>query len=267
MWSAFRTRNRKSCDAASSATLAVVDDALHDQLAHALHLVLHLREPHRGVDVAQAARSLLELRLEEKDRVAVALMAVAALGELLAIEARGVLLQHLGLHRLLEAGVEHVVAAQVAGVEQRRLHLQVLLRQAGAGADRAARVTDGETGVPERVEDALGDGLDVGVHPPRVEHEEIDVGLGVQLAPAVAPLRRDRAAVVGEHVPARVLHRRGMKEELDQAIDRRGVRADDRATARARTVGVGDPDADGREKLLRDRAQVGDAVTDRRQLG
>ena len=43
------------------AALALADHALHDQLAHVLDLVLDLGEPHRGVDVAEAAGAFLEL--------------------------------------------------------------------------------------------------------------------------------------------------------------------------------------------------------------
>ena len=50
--------------------------------------------------------------------------------------------------------------------------------------------------VPERVEDRLGDRLDVRVHLPRVEEEQVDVGVRVQLATAVAALGDQGAALV-----------------------------------------------------------------------
>jgi hypothetical protein len=104
--SAFRTRKRKSWDASISVRSRSLITPFTTSSPMSFDLVLDLGEPHRGVDVAKPARALLELGLEEIDRVAVATMTVGALGELFAVEARGVLLEDVGLHRGLELGVE-----------------------------------------------------------------------------------------------------------------------------------------------------------------
>src|SRR5439155_21098476 len=117
------------------------------------HLELHLRYPERGVEVTQPALPLLQLRLEEIDGVAGARVPLGVLGQLLLEERGRVLAPYLLEHLRLELGVEHLVADEVAGVEEGGLHLELPRGQPAALADVAERVPDREAGVPERVED------------------------------------------------------------------------------------------------------------------
>src|SRR5262249_13953371 len=144
--------------------------------------------PERRVEVAEAALPFLQLRLQEVDGIAGPRMALTRLGELLLEEVRRVLAPDLVDHPRVELVVELRLAAEVAGVEERGLDLQVARGEPAALADVPEGVADGEPGVPERVEDHLRDGLDVRVHLPRIEEEEVDVRARIELAAAVAAL-------------------------------------------------------------------------------
>jgi hypothetical protein len=84
----------------------------------------HLRHPHRGVQVAETALPVLQLRLEQVDRVARLLMALLALGDLLLHEVRLVRRPDVLAHLRVELREDGLVAAEVARVEDRRLRLR-----------------------------------------------------------------------------------------------------------------------------------------------
>ena len=87
--------------------VALGQHAERHQLAEGPHLELHLRHPEGGVQVAEPALPLLQLRLEEVDGVAGAGVALDALGELLLEEAASAFrAPDLVEHALLELGVE-----------------------------------------------------------------------------------------------------------------------------------------------------------------
>src|SRR5262249_19485975 len=69
----------------------------------------------------------------------------------------------------IEILVGRAIAAQVARIEERRLHLQVPRREPAALAHVAHRGADLQPGVPQRRDDDLGHRLDVRVGLPGVE--------------------------------------------------------------------------------------------------
>src|SRR5579885_2703778 len=69
-----------------------------DALAQRAHLELDVGHPERRVQIAQAPLPVLELRLQEVDRVAEALVAARVLGELFLEERGGVLAAQLLEH-------------------------------------------------------------------------------------------------------------------------------------------------------------------------
>src|SRR5207245_7312843 len=115
-----------------------------------------LGHPEGGVEVAEPALPVLQLRLEEVDRVPGARVAVGVLGELLLEEGRRVLAPDLLQHAAVELGVELLVAREVACVEKRRLDLEVAPREPLALSAVAQRVAHLDPGVPDGLEDTLG---------------------------------------------------------------------------------------------------------------
>jgi hypothetical protein len=154
-------------------------------------------------------------------------MALLVLGQLLPEEALGAAFEHVVLHDGGKLAVERFIAAQEARVEQRRLHLEVLRRQPDTLAHVAHSVADGEARVPQGVQDALADVLDVRFALVRIQEEEIDVGARIELATPVATLRDDGAALVQARRALGVDGACSVEECADQVIHRGGVSLDD----------------------------------------
>jgi len=173
-------------------------------------------------------------------------------------------------HHLLELGVEADVAGEVARVEQRRQDLHVARREARALARVPHRMPDHEARVPERVEAHLGDGLDVGVHLPRVEEEQVDVGAGIQLAATVAAEADRRAALVDARVAGEEIRRRRGEDERQQPVDGVRVGGDHREPALPGVVPRRDLVPHARHVLARRPADGGDlplGLGERRHAG
>ena len=136
--------------------LAVEHTAL-DQLLDIAYAVDVFGDPEQGVQVAQAAFAVLDIRLDQIARLADAAMALLALGELGGDEfGRGV------LHDILvEAGDELViqlgVAEQEARFQNRRADRHVGFGLADGLVDRARGVTDFQSHIPQAIQDRFGD--------------------------------------------------------------------------------------------------------------
>ena len=177
--------------------LACGKEAVIDQLAEGLRPEMASGDPGDGLDVAQAARTLLDVRLE----------VVAGVVEPAVPQA---LLAHLGLEepparpdpprprplphpREQGHGPLHEPAFHEVG-----RHGDVPSRLVRAFAHGADAVSDRQPDVPQECEKAF-DLLAIGAaHRLAGEDEQIDVGVWMQLAPAVAADRDERAA--GMHV-------------------------------------------------------------------
>jgi hypothetical protein len=162
--------------------------------------------PPQGMDVAQAAATLLQVGLEEEGHLTGLLVAGPHPRRQLAQPPLRPLLplaQGLGGQVLGEA----LVAGQVPDLQERRGRVEVVGGEGEGLAHRAHGVAELHALVPDRVPEPVGQGADVG--PPGVEEQHVDVGLEAQLRPPVA------ADGDEGHVPAPVaLPHRG--EELGQ---------------------------------------------------
>src|SRR5699024_8210201 len=87
---------------------------------------------------------------------------------------------------LRELAKERAVARKETGFQERCVHRDVLLRHREAFVDRPYAVADFEADIPQRSDQTLEQPLDVGVRRSREQHENVDVGIRIELATAVA---------------------------------------------------------------------------------
>ncbi len=162
------------------------DQAVRGELLPLAAETAGARDPDDRLQVAQAARTLLAIGLERVGRVLEFLVALAHLERLGAQE-------RLRVHRLRGRALERLEhlarTAQEARFEQRRLHRHVRERDRDAFVDGANARADLEAGVPAGGDEALGRGVARLVVRPgrrRQQDEHVDVGIGKQLAAAIA---------------------------------------------------------------------------------
>src|SRR5205807_1692033 len=125
--------------------------------AEAGHLVAHARDPERGLQVPEAALALLDVRLEQPDRAAVALAALVVLVELVGDELLDAPLLELGDDGALEALEELGVAGDEPTVQERGADGVVLPGELDALLERPRGVPGFEAGVPEGAVELFGD--------------------------------------------------------------------------------------------------------------
>ena len=116
--------------------------ALRQQLLRIGRPEARRRRPAAHAQIAQPARPVLEVGLEQEDRVAEAAVALLLLGAQARDEVLGRRLRDAGAERRQELVGQRPVAGQEAGVEQRRRRRQVVGRQRQrliVGAHRVAR--------------------------------------------------------------------------------------------------------------------------------
>ena len=203
--------------------------AVLDQVGGIPDPVEELAEPEQGLQVAQAALAFLDVGLEQIAAVAGALVPGVALGELGLDEHGAHACDHLALEALAQPVEGRLVAPQEARLEQAGADPDVGAGKAQALVDRAGRLADLEAQVPQLVEQELDHLLAVRRALVGVEEQEVDVGVGRQLAAAVAADRDDREPLAGgrvgerEDVPHRVVEQRA-----DQGIDQPAALVDHR---------------------------------------
>jgi len=198
--------------------------------AQARHLVARSGDPEGGLQIAQSAFALLQVRLEQPDRAAVAPPPLAELLQLVGDEllhlARLELRQRGSLQRLEELRV----AGDQARVEQRRANGVVLARRLQAAFQRARGEARLEAGIPERAVELLGDLLRSIVLFFGEQREQVDVRARRQLAPAIAA-RRDES----QRRPS-LLGGDGAKQLGDDFVGERRDSAHDLLSAGARAM-------------------------------
>ena len=145
-------------------------------------------------------------------------MALVALGELGLGEGRAAPGDDLALVALLQLGEQRRRAPEQPGLEQRRLDGEVTLGELDGLADRADRLADLQAQVPQLVEQELGDLLDVRRALVGAQEQQIDVGAGRQLLPAVAADGDHRQLLARGRVGAAVEARLA---EVERALDER----------------------------------------------
>ena len=159
-----------------------------------------LGEPVQGVQIAQAALAVLDVRLDQIARGTGAGMTGVLLLELGIDEGPHARLQHVLAEAALKLGEQHLVAKDQAGVEQRRADGHVGARQPHALIDGARGVPDLEAEIPEQIEHVFGDALAPGGLLIGKQEQEIDVRARRQHAAAVAALGDDRHVLGGGRV-------------------------------------------------------------------
>ena len=114
-----------------------------------------LRRPAADAEIAHAARPVLEIGLEQEDRVAEAAVARPLLGAQPRHEVLGRRLGHARAEFRQKLAPQRLVAGQKARVEQRGRRRQIALGQRQRLLERADGVPGVDLGVPERIEDRL----------------------------------------------------------------------------------------------------------------
>ena len=156
------------------------------------------RDPQDRLQVAQPAGAFLHVRLEAVRRVLELRVALAHLEHLRGEERAGV-------ERLViphgEALEQRGAADDAARLEQRGLHGDVLRRFLDALRDRAHAAADLEAEIPRHPDEALDARVERRVVRVGQQHEDVDVGVGRELAASVAAHgdereRRGQSAVV-----------------------------------------------------------------------
>ena len=195
------------------AQLLAGQEAVRDQFIERVGAEMALRDPGDRLQVAQAPRARLDVRLEVVRGVEVAVVAVGLFPDLGLEEVVGGP-QPVGGERAAHAGIQRLGAGQQPRLEQRRRDADVGQALALAVVDCAHAVADLETDVPQQRQEALDVGLPVVGLALRQQHHDVDVGAGMQLAAAVAA-DRDQREVRGE--PAGMVHPGGAQHDVHEA--------------------------------------------------
>ncbi|CUK07277.1 Uncharacterised protein [Achromobacter sp. 2789STDY5608615] len=149
------------------------------------------RHPQDHLQVAQAAGRFLAIGFERVGRVLVARVALLHL-DALGAEERARVQPRLGGG--LELLHQRAAAGQPARFKQRGFHRDVGVGLALAVLDGAHAVAGLQAQVPERGDQLLDGGLVLGGGGVRQQDQQVDVGVRVQFAAAVAAHRRQRGA-------------------------------------------------------------------------
>ena len=190
--------------------LAVGQEAPLAGLSKPGELVPDASDPERRLQVAQASLALLQVRLEQPHRTAIAASALVELLQLVADEFLDAPLLQLGDGGALEPLEQLRVARDQAAVEQRRADGVVLARELDGLVQRARRVPGFETGVPERAMQVLRDEVRAGASrlplagQEREEIDERDLEIPFRLdgsgVGGAGRLRDDRLEQLGDHL-------------------------------------------------------------------
>ena len=210
---------------------------LGDQVGGGIGAVEVLGDPEQGLEVAQAALALLDVGLQHVAGVALAGVALGPLGELELEELRAGGGEELAPKPVVEGPREGGVAPEPAVLQQAGADGHVGLGLADALVRRAGGMADLQPQVPEAVEDALDQALAPGGLLVGGEEEQVDVGEGRHLGPAVAADGDDRDPLGRGRVRQRVQPLRGEVEgEGDDPVGQPGVVVD-RPVGLARAFG------------------------------
>ncbi len=126
-----------------------------DKLADIVDAIDVLRQPEQRVEVPEPALALLDVRLELVTAVADTPMPFVALGELGFDELRCCAAHDFGVKTPFELVKERLLAPQVARLEQPCANGQIGFGLSQAFRDRAGRLTDLYSEIPQQVEQVL----------------------------------------------------------------------------------------------------------------
>ena len=128
---------------------------------------------------------------------------------------------------LLQLAVERLLAPEIARLQQRRADRQIVLGIAQAFGDRARRLPDLETEIPQQIKQELDDLLGMRRALVGQQEQQIDIGIRRQLAAPIAADRDDRHLLALGRVGERIggLDRE-VVEHPDQLIDQKTLLGD-----------------------------------------
>ena len=144
------------------------------------------RDPVERLQVAQPALALFHIGFDHVPLAALFLVPLVAFGELGFDEIGGGVLEEVLPEPGIERSIELRVAGQVAVFQKGRADRVVVTPELQAVAHAAGGVAHLQVQVPEHVEHRLDHRVGAGVGLARDEEQEIHVGIGRHLAPAVA---------------------------------------------------------------------------------
>ena len=186
------------------------------------------------MEVTQAALAVLHVGLQEIAGTACAHVALVTLAELGGDELGLCAGHQLGEKALAEPVVESLIAPHVARFEHRGPDRHVVPCPPQTIRHRAGCMADGEPQVPHHVEQMLDDLLAAAGQLVRMQEEDIDVGMGRQIAPAVAADRHQRETIGGGRIGLGVDRAcRAIEQHAEQQIDQRGLGRDDLGARRS----------------------------------
>src|ERR1700722_17561954 len=162
-----------------------------DEIRRIVDVIEILADPVERLQIAQAALAVLDVGLDEIPAFALSHVPLAALQELGFDE---VLLgpgRHFGPKSFAQLVVKLFVAPQEAGFEQRGADGQILLGKAHAFGERARRMADLESQIPQHVQNEFDDAFAPGGLLERPHEEKGDIGAGRELSAAIAAGRHD----------------------------------------------------------------------------
>jgi hypothetical protein len=174
----------------------LTQQAQRHQGAQAGHAVQAHAHPGDGLQVAQAARAFLDVGLEVVRGIVETGVAGALFGAF-GVEILRRRPQHRGRQRDGQAGRRGLVAGQHPAFHQRREHGDVLARRVHALRDRTHRLAGRQARVPEPREEAADGGLVRLLRPGLAQHQQVDVGLRIELGAAVTAGRQQVQGRVG----------------------------------------------------------------------
>ena len=214
-------------------------DAFDDQVPQVGELEFDLGQPPGRMQVAQPAAAVLDVGLQQIERVAVLRVAGAALPSL-GLEERGAALaDHVAFDRGTELLGQGRIPADEPAVQQRGADLEVAVRVPQALADVPHRVADLPACVHQAVVQALPDRLRVRGDLPVVQEQQVDVRVRAQFPTPVAAQREDAAALAQAHVAARVQAGRRGEDVFHEAVHERRMQMHDGPSAVPRGVPLG----------------------------
>ena len=231
-------------------------DALDDQVAQVGELELDLGQPPGRMQVAQPAAAVLDVGLQQIQRVAVLPVAGAALPGL-GLEERGAALaDHVAGDRGAKLLGQGRIPADEPAVEQRGADFEVAVGVPQTLADVPHRVADLPARVHQAVVQALPDRLRVWRDLPVVQEQQVDVRVRAQFPAPVAAQCEDAAALVQAHVAARVQAGRRGEDVFHETVHERRMQMHDVPSAVPAGVPLGQRPPDFFPVTFGDPAQV-----------
>ena len=205
--------------AAEGAVFLRVEHAAFEQFIGLAHAIDILRDPVQRMQVAQAPLAVLDVGFDQIARLSGAAVPLLAFSELRGDEFGRGALDHLAVEPRHQFIVERLVSGQKPGLEDRGADRHVAARLPDRFIDRARRVADLQSHVPEAIQDGLGDLLAPGGLLVGQDEQQIDIGFRRHQSAAVTA-GGDHGHALGAGRDRRVIEmaRGGGKQDADDLV-------------------------------------------------